>query len=1039
MSRVFVAEERALGRKVAVKVLPPLLSSGVNTERFQREIQVAARLQHAHIVPVLTAGDANGLPFYTMPFVEGESLRHRLEQGGALPIADVVSILRDVARALSYAHERGVVHRDIKPDNVMLSGRSAVVTDFGIAKAISASRTQDDSAGITQVGMSIGTPAYMAPEQAAGDPATDHRADLYAFGCMAFELLAGTPPFVEPSPQRLLAAHMARAADDIATRRRDTPPALAGMVMQCLEKRPEDRPDSAEAVAHALEQATRGGDHHSTPPIPTAAPGALWRALLVYAVTFMAVAVLARVAAAVIGLPDWVSPGALVVMGLVLPALLFTGYVQRIAQHANTATPTVTPGGSRVPVPRGTVATLALRASPHVSWTRAWRAAALGVGGYVAVVVVFMSLRALGIGPAGSLLASGTLSDREPLLVADFEVAGPDSALSLVLTEALRTGLGESRAISIVPVSAVASALQRMQRSPDAPMDVRLAREIAQREGIKAVVAAVIAPVASGGYLLSIRLVDASTGDVLASRERSAPDAQGLIPAVDWLSRRLRERIGESIRGVQATRPLEQVTTASLDALRKYAAATRELNVHADYAEAIRLSREAVAADSTFAMAYVSLARALAASGTGAPGESTMALDKAYEYRDRLTEVERLVLEAYLLGPLGSHPDRPRQIAAYERLHERYPEIKGHRNALALHYIDRQQFARADSLWAEARALGDTTLYNWTNPMHSQLFQGELAEARRLFVAARTVFPGEPVLDWNEGVLLYAEGKLDSAAAVFERFQESGNDQMLENGLRSVAAIYALRGQVELALRQLAASQAASAARGVRSVTSLPGALLWASFVLTNLDNPTMALAIVQGALQTVPLDSIPMQDRPYEMLAMIYAKAAQPALAREVLTRYEIEITDTVVLRLRRPLRQIADAWIELAEGRPLDAVATFRASMMLPDGPVNRCMTCLDAEVGLAFDRANMPDSAIVALESFVNGYAMLDVEYEKRAWATRRLGELYDAQGNREKAAQYLGAFVELWKDADPEFQPAVRSAQARLRELTDSERR
>ena len=177
MSRVFVAREQRLGRLVVVKVLAPELAAAISAERFEREIQLAASLQQANILPVLAAGDVDGLPYYTMPYVEGESLRARLAHG-PVAIGQAMEILRDVARALAYAHAHGVVHRDIKPDNILLSGHTAVVADFGIAKAIVAAQEQSSGATLTQLGTAVGTPAYMAPEQAAGDPSTDHRADI---------------------------------------------------------------------------------------------------------------------------------------------------------------------------------------------------------------------------------------------------------------------------------------------------------------------------------------------------------------------------------------------------------------------------------------------------------------------------------------------------------------------------------------------------------------------------------------------------------------------------------------------------------------------------------------------------------------------------------------------------------------------------------------------------------------------------------------------------------------------------------------------
>ncbi|MGH7634133.1 MAG: serine/threonine-protein kinase, partial [Gemmatimonadaceae bacterium] len=230
MSRVFVADEHRLNRKVVVKVLAPELMQGLSAERFEREILLAASLQQANIVPVLSAGDSAGAPYFTMPYVDGESLRARLAHG-PLPIAEATSILRDVARALAYAHERGVVHRDIKPDNVLLSRGTAMVTDFGIAKAIAASATDGmRGATLTQLGTALGTPAYIAPEQAAGDPNIDHRADFYAFGCMAYELLTGRPPFDAKTPQRLLAAHMSETPKPVTELRPDTPPELARLI-----------------------------------------------------------------------------------------------------------------------------------------------------------------------------------------------------------------------------------------------------------------------------------------------------------------------------------------------------------------------------------------------------------------------------------------------------------------------------------------------------------------------------------------------------------------------------------------------------------------------------------------------------------------------------------------------------------------------------------------------------------------------------------------------------------------------------------------
>ncbi len=269
MARVFLAHETALGRRVVVKVLSPTLAAGVSAERFRREILLVAKLQHPHIVPVHAAGESAGLPFFTMPFVEGESLRARLAREGELPISEVLRLLRDVASALTYAHAQGVIHRDIKPDNVLLSVGSAIVADFGVAKALSESVSAGDQSHLTSLGIALGTPAYMAPEQASADPAMDHRVDIYAFGVMAYEMLTGRPPFIGRSPQALFAAHVNEPPVAVQALRPSVPPALAALVMRCLEKHAADRPTQADDLLHALDaMSTPSGGTLPTTELP---------------------------------------------------------------------------------------------------------------------------------------------------------------------------------------------------------------------------------------------------------------------------------------------------------------------------------------------------------------------------------------------------------------------------------------------------------------------------------------------------------------------------------------------------------------------------------------------------------------------------------------------------------------------------------------------------------------------------------------------------------------------------------------------------
>ena len=264
MARVYLARDLKHARDVAVKVIRPDLAASLGRERFLGEIAIAARLRHPNIVPLYDSGDADGVLYFVMPDEDGPSLRTRLAGGVQLPVAECVTSLRDVARALAYAHEHGVVHRDVKPDNVMMSGGTAVVADFGIAKALAAAERREPPEGegprdlpvpVRSLSVALGTPAYMAPEQAAGDPSTDHRADIYSFGCLAYELFTGKPPFGDQAMHLATAAHAHAAPISATAVRPDVPSVVAELIARCLEKDPAARPQSARELLSVLDGA----------------------------------------------------------------------------------------------------------------------------------------------------------------------------------------------------------------------------------------------------------------------------------------------------------------------------------------------------------------------------------------------------------------------------------------------------------------------------------------------------------------------------------------------------------------------------------------------------------------------------------------------------------------------------------------------------------------------------------------------------------------------------------------------------------------
>ncbi len=1033
MSRVFVATEVRLNRRVAIKVLSPELAQGLNAERFEREILLSASLQQANIVPVLTAGDFDGLPYFTMPFVEGESLRNRLS-GPGLPIDEVVTILRDVSKALAYAHARGIVHRDIKPDNVLLSGGTAVVTDFGIAKAISAAKGGADrpelardpsGTALTMVGTSIGTPPYMAPEQIAGDPDLDHRVDLYALGCVAFELLTGQTPFGNHAPQKLLAAHLSEAPAPVETLRPECPPTLALLVARLLEKDPTDRIGSASEVVQALAAVgTASSESDALSP-----QGRMVRSLVGWAVATLIVWIVAKAAVVGVGLPEWTVPGAVAVMLLGLPVLLATGWAKWMARRASTATPTLTPGGSHVARPMsGTMTNIAIKANRHLSFRRATRGGMYAMAAFVVLIAGFMITRAMGIGPAASLFATGSLAADDRIVLADFTAASEDSALAPIVQAAVREAMGQSRAVQLLDATTVADELERMKR-PGAALDAETARDLAVRTGAKAILGGRLAR-AGSGFAVSLDLVATDGGVNLASFQGTADGPGDLLTVVDDLTRKLRGKMGESLKQVAQSIPLEQATTSNLEALRLYTEGTHANDVASDHEKAVELLRQAVALDSTFALAWRKLSAALRNAQLPLLAADS-AMEKAARYADKLPERERLMVMGALYQFHTTRADPAKALETYRRLFVVDPTNRVVTNQLALLYS--AQHANDSALYySRLQQEHEPTPANRIKVAEALLSVGDAAGARALYDSVRVEDSVFAVVQaaYFPAVLAYAAGDLAGTRDVAEVVQRSPVARNRLFGLNIASAVASTTGQLTAAERLERERIAYQATRGVSQVS-----LLNIEHDVYFRGRPADAIAKLDRVLASEAWRSIAAVARPWSVVINVYAEAGAPEKARRVLDEANRAVPEFAATPAGARAIAEVEAYVLLAEGKPTEALARARASQQTRDGTPAECRACIAALMATVFDSLGQADSTVAWLERF------LDVPATERlfpdSWGLaithKRLGELYDAKGDRANAMKYYAAFVAQWQDADAELQPTVASVRKRLAEL------
>jgi serine/threonine-protein kinase len=901
----------------------------VSADRFRREIQLAARLHHPHIVPLLAAGEVKldgdqTLLYYTMPLVDGESLRARLARDGKLQPTEALRIFREVTDALAYAHGQGVVHRDIKPDNILLSGGHAEVTDFGVAKALSSANSTDPALTATSIGMVIGTPAYMSPEQVTGDPNVGPLADIYALGVTAHEMLGGKAPFTGPTAQSILAAHLTQEAPSLDTLRSDLPPALAPLVRRCLAKDPAGRPVSASDLLRQLEQVVQ----------PTPQPGTL---------------------------------------------------------------------ASAIPT------------KPHRRWM------SIGAGAAVAAIVLAGLWFAGVLGPR-SLVAEGKFTSRDAVMLARVDVVG-DSALSGALTEALRIDLGQSGVLTLVPTSQVRNALTMMRRPVESEPNAEVAREVAVRTGAKAVVVARAEPVA-GQYVVTLRLISAETGDDLAAFRQTAMGQDELLPALDRASKELRRRIGESLKNVRASPPMEQVTTSSMAALQKYSQAIKAYE-REDYDRAIALLREAVTIDTTFAMAWRKLGVAIGNSGNRA--RAVEPLRRAFAHRDRLTETERYMTEGSYYTSVEY--DTPRAIAAYRSALDINPLEPTANNNLALLLENRGQYADAATLMA--KTVHDTVsglgVGGYRNMAFAWLSAGQVDSARATVTDGLARSPGDLTLAGANGIVLYIEGKRAEAQRAY---LAAGRDARTPSIIRSVTLTLAARvPAVEGRLQE--ADGLARQSLAFESTQDRPLDYYRAAGLLGEIEatrsGPARGRAILDSTVAHGPMHGALPAERPYAGLAALYARLGDPVRARALLAE-EATALDSLERRGTESTRRAAQGEIALQEGKPTEAIAQFRAGL---DNDAS-CLPCFASQLSRAFDAAGVPDSAAAWGERYLASTSRFraGTDWREMPALLIRMGDLAAEKGNRAKAAEYYQKYIDLRREADPVLQPQVAEVKKKL---------
>ena len=885
MATVYLAEDLKHHRNVAIKVLRPELAAALGPERFLREIEIAARLNHPHILPLFDSGEADGFLFYVMPYAEGESLRDRLIREKQLPVDDALQISREVADALGFAHSRDVVHRDIKPENILLEAGHAVVADFGIARAISAAGGER----LTETGFSVGTPHYMSPEQAAGGRDLDGRSDVYSLGCVLYEMLGGQPPFTGATADGIVRQHLTVEPPSVTNLRPATPAELDDTLAKALAKTPADRfPTAAEFVA-ALDVEREPG--------PKRAPPLRLR---------------------------WTVVSAVAVVGMAI----------------------------------GFFVTRTARASP------------------------------------------------EPALTIVAAVEGSaDGDLRSTIRELIGAAIDQSEILMSIPSDQLQRGLALADKADSTTLDLDVARELAIRGSIRSVVASRLERVGQT-HSLTVRVIDAEDGSVIAAEQGVAEQEEDLIPTVDAVVRELRAALGERRSVVERNRPLIETATPSLDAYRNYAAA-RERQAEGDITGAVRLLSEAVTIDPEFADAWFEMAGQLREQGRLDSADA--AHGRGMQYRDRLSEAGRLRLDWRMAREAGDRVGALRAVDSYlerHRLDPLYHQLRG----TALWEAGR----RADAVAAYERAVA---LSPFGAPDHwlgnlalIYVDMGRLEDAKRV---AQRRSPARRLL--SESFIAAVEHDwvaLERTARAF------ANDATNETHRRirlmiGVASAQAVSGRIG------AAENTIWDARELANRDGLPRYATWA---VENL----LFLASASGHSVTPRPSSLPQDD-----------------VARAI---WESGVGDSIrarrLIQAATPRRRTDTVTVELAKVSLAARSEDWTGVVDLLEGTsrLGRLRWVVQWLLGDAYERLDRIDEAAEQFRWFVEVHTPTNTDGAYAggipyAFAHRRLARLYTRMGQYDVAEEHWRAFLDVFTEPDAEVQWMVDEARAEVARLEE----